>query len=361
MDAKIFCILIIASLALHGCTLKRQLQEPSTQKNLEFSEPLNQATVLASKILMNRLPTSLERSNGAANIEKYKLAIKNFMASEDFKMAMVREHQDYFGLGGQTAGADIDFDDPARLGAYIVANDQDYRNILKGAKCIGPDFKEKPFCDTFSDQATADANGAGVLTTRAFVSTHKRPKAFNFRIVNEAFQKFTCSTYPDLTDKKMPAPQISSKIHPWGLTPSGTTSDCYGCHGSMNPKAFLFYSYDFTGKYSTNSSITTRTDANTMSVKEDVINPGFTPNTHERNLASVKDLGEVMAQDPRFAPCMTQRYLNFILGRDYASSVMGLEKYSQAFIDSGYNVKILITTILTGDLFIKRVQGVSAN
>lgn len=361
---KLFALLFgLVLLPYQNCSfgMKGLDQESSSAVVLANYKPSNltKAVVSAAKTFANRLPTADELQKASTNVESYRAVITSYTEGAEFKAAMIREHQNYLKIGGSVAGSNIDFNVPARLGAYTVINDLDYSEVLKASYCVDANLQKTPFCDSFTSAGEANANAAGILTTRAYISTHKPKKAFNFRIVNDSFQKFNCSNYPDGADQPgMPNTEISSKLHPWG----STANNCYGCHKSINPKAYLFYFYANDGRFTgTNTNGNTRTDGNANSVLADIIVAGVQPRVQGQPMQSVKDLGNLLVADRRFGPCMVRRYVNFMLGKSYEEELPdGMTYLSEMFEASGNNVKKLLLEISTSAAYVNRGEMLQA-
>jgi hypothetical protein len=323
----------------------------------------SRSIVSAAKTLAQRIPNfDTELSIAAQGEEGYRAALVAIMSDgAAFREAMVNEHRAYLGVGGSKPGTDIDFDEPARLGGYLVANNIDYRELLTAKYCVDRNFQKVP-CSTFKDQPSAvNDHGAGVLSTRGFIAHHKPHAPFNFRFVMEAFEKFACSVYPDVTDPAgTPAEVVSSSFAPWGLR-NGRPSECYTCHKAMNPKAYAFYNFNAMGFFTQNMDSSTRRSSNEPSPVSDVIVPGGDPIVKGKSVKTMALLGQSYAADPRFAGCMVKRYVNFMLGRPYDREIpKGLEGLVKQFEDSGYNVRELLMAIANTGIFVNRANGGSS-
>ncbi|HEX4922443.1 MAG TPA: DUF1585 domain-containing protein [Bdellovibrionales bacterium] len=346
-------------LCFQNCALKGMQATVASNGDLS-NEPANykptnltKAVMSAAKTFVNRLPTSAELEQAATGADGYQQVVASYLGNAQFRAAMFREHQNYLKLGGaQPPGAPtpVDYDQAARLGTHIVMTDQDYGNVLKAVFCVDANYQVQPFCDTFTSIAAANANAAGVLTTRAFISTHKDKKAFNFRLVNESFSKFNCAAYPDSGDANpMLHAQISSTVHPWG----STSQNCYGCHRTLNPKATTYYYYTRDGRFTANATGTTRTDANNPSTIGDLVLAA--PRVNGMPVNNVRDLGRLLADDQRFDFCMTKRYVNFMLGKEYDAELPdGLTYLATSFRESGRNVRRLLLSIATSAAYVNR-------
>jgi hypothetical protein len=319
---------------------------------------LVQATSLAAKAVLARTADlETEMTPAGDNYDSYRTIIARMLNhtenSARLRDALMEEHRRYFKIGGANPGSNIDFDMPARIGAYLAINDLDYRELLTTKTCISRATWQPEPCDTFQpNPGAAQQHAAGVLSTRAFLSMHKNAAGFNFRLVKEAFEKFACAEYPDAPDPGTPREHVSNAVHPLG-----SNAACYSCHKSMNPKSYPFYFFKNDGFFSDQVGSTTRRDDNTPSNPGDVMVAGAVPMTLGQPVRNLSDLGRVYVQDRRFASCMTRRYVNFAFWKGYDSPLpKELEYLVDSFIDSGYRVKTLLTTILASPMFVE--QGV---
>ncbi|HEX4924044.1 MAG TPA: hypothetical protein VFV50_08155, partial [Bdellovibrionales bacterium] len=184
---------------------------------------LTQALKAAAARLVMRLPTADEYDEASRGVDGYTAVIQRYLADPRFASpqiagnpdpeiasqggALLREHRNYFEMAG--VQGTVNFNEPANIATFIVNNDRPYWETLTGNYCVDDGFVQTTPCSTFSDDATAAANAAGILTTRGFILRNKSP--FNFHIVNVAFQKFLCSEYPDATDPGMPKALVSDR------------------------------------------------------------------------------------------------------------------------------------------------------
>jgi hypothetical protein len=316
--------------------------------------------------------------------------------------ALLRENRNYFEQAGYDVATNINKNEPANIATWIVKNDKPYWEVLNGNYTVNDDFIQLTPQDTFDDQVTNDANAAGILTTRAWIYYNK--SAYNFHIVNMAFQKFLCSDYPDAEDPGMTKAFVSDKRKSFTSNSNGGM-DCFFCHHSINPKAYLFYNYykdnindnQLTGKYVAGgldpaaNIITTRTDManDPRSIPEDILcnkqadtltKPPATPNPNGmcktdgsgrvvrervavtiegKPAETVKDLGKIMSVDQRFAKCVVQHHVNWMFGLGYKSKLTEDMSYMVDVFrgtpdNKPYNVKRLLLEIAKSAQFVNR-------
>ena len=120
---------------------------------------------------------------------------------------------------------------------------------------------------------------------------------------------------------------------------------CAVCHVVMDPLGFGLENYDPIGQY------------RTMDGALPVDSSGMLPDGRTFNGAA--QLEQIVAQDAGFARCVTQQLYTYALGRgpqDTANHMDPglLQRDADAFRAAGYPMAALVTSIVTGDTFIKR-------
>lgn len=70
--------------------------------------------------------------------------------------------------------------------------------------------------------------------------------------------------------------------------------------------------------------------------------------------ADLGEVGDLVAQDPRFARCATRRFRDGLVGR-LVGDEPGLDQLSAAFVGSGFDVRSLVTEIVHSDAY--RAEG----
>ncbi len=349
--------MLIVMSTFQNCSQRSQTVETiqSSQSNpsvVADSTALTQSMFSAAKTLLGRLPTAAEINRvSREGFAGYQAIVKDYIDDPTFRQAMVREHQNYLGIGGQVAGSSIDYDLPARLGTYLIINELDYTQVITANYGVDANFQRTALLDPFPDVGTSSANGAGILTTRAYIASLKDQKGFNFLLVKDSFEKFSCAAYPDQKEEyPTPKAEVSSAVHPWG-----TSNACYACHQSMNTKSYLYYFYDKQGVFVPSGVGTTRTDTNSVSNIGHVLTTGSQPRLGGQPAPTMRAFGAHMAQDSRFGPCMVKRYVNFMLGKSYKDPLPeGLDHLNTQFAASFYNVKKLLLDISLSQAYISR-------
>jgi len=120
---------------------------------------------------------------------------------------------------------------------------------------------------------------------------------------------------------------------------------CAVCHVVMDPLGFGLENYDAIGRY--------RTTDNTLPIDAS----GKLPDG--RTFDGAAELANVIVKDPSFASCVTQQLYTYALGRgpqtsaDHMDPAL-LKRDADAFRAAGYPMAALVTSIVTGDTFLKR-------
>jgi hypothetical protein len=120
---------------------------------------------------------------------------------------------------------------------------------------------------------------------------------------------------------------------------------CAVCHVVMDPLGFGLENYDPIGQY--------RTMDGTLPVDSS----GKLPDG--RMFDGATELEGIVAKDPGFATCVTQKLYTYALGRGPQETTNHmdpglLQRYADSFRAAGYPMAELVTAIVTGDTFIKR-------
>ncbi|HEX4922875.1 MAG TPA: hypothetical protein VFV50_02280, partial [Bdellovibrionales bacterium] len=397
-------LILTAFASLTACSFQgmETVQENSSVKAADYNpNNLTQALRIAASRLVLRAPTASEYDEASTGVDGYSRVIQRYLTDPRFASpqiagnpdpeiaarggALLQEHRNYFEQAG--AEGTINRNEPANIASFVVINDRPYWEVLTASYCVDNTFQSLSRCDTYNTDADAQANAAGIITTRAWIRRNKTP--YNFHIVNMSFQKFLCSNYPDPQDPGMPKELISERKKTF-TSNNNAGMDCYFCHRSVNPKAWLFYKYngdavggvDNAGKFNPlgfdqpRQRTTFNDDANPgTSLPEDVvceknadgtcrISTAATPVIPNimimgKPASTVRDLGRIMVQDSRFADCATQHYLNWMFGLDSKTKLPDDMRYLVEVFkgdpnNQPYNVKRLILEISKSAKFVNR-------
>jgi len=348
-------LLIYQNCSVKGFKVKTSGSEAELGSNISVQyspTQLTSALISAANLLVFRLPTSDELEYASKSKENYQKVIESYVNDQRFADAMFEEHRNYLELGGTSADSsnDIDYNLPARMGAYIVYNDRDYREVLSADYCVNSNYQTQSTCgDTFQDGGTASQNAAGVISTRSFIAAHKKNKGFNFVLVARSAKKFLCTAYPDPQDPGLAPSQISNVHKPWS-----DDAACFNCHRTLNPRAVLFFNYNDQGRYTADINSTTIRDTTDPAKISDLVTTGLPVTVLGRPASTLRDYGAAITDDPRFTNCMVLRYVNYMTGYNYETLPSNLTYLSDTFARSGFSVKQLLEEIATTPQFVSK-------
>lgn len=327
------------------------------------SDELARALKIVAQALIGRDPSGEELSQARTGLEGYEAVVKSYLELPAFRDIHINYYRFLFEMGGAEAG--VNFDEPANLAAYLAVNDLSFTEIVRANYCVSNvnGVLTKGNCAAFnSDASLANEQGAGVLTTQAFLK--KWSASFNFRRVAKAFKVFACQEYPDAGDVGLTEAEVAATVKTFNCTTCEPA--CYSCHRSMNPRAALFYVFDQTGKYNPginnsslgqnqSKSIATLSDSNQISYSSDVVVPGVKSRYHGRTVNSVKEYGALLAQDKRFRDCFAQRMTNLLLGRGpYDALLPEFQNVRDDIQANGFKTKKTLLQVATHPAFIRR-------
>jgi hypothetical protein len=123
------------------------------------------------------------------------------------------------------------------------------------------------------------------------------------------------------------------------------SNPCAVCHVVMDPMGFGLENYDPVGAYRTTDGAFPIDAA------------GKLPDG--RTFSGAAELAELVAKDPAFATCVTEKLYTYALGRGPESTASHMDPsllfaHASAFRAGGYRLADLIAAIVTGDTFVKR-------
>lgn len=209
-----------------------------------------------------------------------------------------------------------DYNLPGNLGRDIARRNRPYTDLITANTCVNAAGNNMA-CDT-----TAPFT-AGVLTTKAFLSTAKG--AYNISRAGRMMDKFLCTTYP-LAEIDEPKLQVNQLIDQFatqnGAITFGNGNNCYSCHSQFGLHAQFFVKFNLNGVYV----------ANANGLQNPAATDGFSTNglatSHLRtpasaesessrilgqNAANLSEAARIIAQSSRFLPCavksMMQHYM----------------------------------------------------
>lgn len=212
----------------------------------------------------------------------------------------------------------INYDFPGNLAKHISEKQLPIGELLSAHYCVDNN-NQKVDCDTGSP------NNAGIITTRAFLTTYKG--VFNISR-SVGLMRLLCEEYP-LHSEKEPRLQKVELIDFFasntGKVQFGNGNNCYLCHAQMGLHAQLFVKFDVDGFYQPNATGLPTTTVDAIAGFSD--NGLFQSHLKEANRASLEQTrvfgktvdsiaegGKVLAQRPEFLRCMARQILGKTIG-----------------------------------------------
>ncbi len=192
---------------------------------------------------------------------------------------------------------------------------------------------------------------AGLLTQPGFLGTHAHVDGSSpiFRGVT-VMKSVLCVPLPNPPANVPPLPpadpgmprttreQVEQHIAAGGLA-------CSGCHNSINPMGFAFEGYDGLGQF--------RTHENGFAVDTSGAIVG-TPHS-DRPVANALEMAAALAASADVQRCFSTQVFRYTFGRrETADDRCALEQVSKRFVDSGLDVKALLSAIAENDSFALR-------
>ncbi|MEO1269537.1 MAG: DUF1585 domain-containing protein [Myxococcota bacterium] len=267
---------------------------------------------------------------------------------------------------------------PLKLIEHVVVNDRPYSEILTadytladgvvaevwGLEYSGDGFSwEQTRWDTSSDElgpwSEPGRPHAGILSDSYLFTRHDTTVANQNRgranQVSQALLCFDFLTIPididatvDLSDPEAVAQAVS------------TDPACLGCHQSLDPLSQFFWIYDVRYNPGGLEAYPQGAFYHPERVRQARNLVGLTPGYFgqaepEGTFWSVRDLGQMIVDDPRFSLCAVQRFYSHFTQTPLEEVPTDEAKALQdSFIASGLNARQLVRTIVLSDAFRKR-------
>jgi hypothetical protein len=195
---------------------------------------------------------------------------------------------------------------------------------------------------------TATTHRGGFLTNGSFLTVTSHPTSTSPVLRGKwILGQLMCQDVPPppnnvqikLDDSKAGMQSLRQRLEEHHSNP------CAVCHVVMDPMGFGLENYDGIGQY------------RTMDGMFPVDSSGKLPDG--RMFDGPAELASLVVADPGFASCVTQKLYTYALGRgpqgtpNHMDPAL-LDGYATAFRTGGYPMAALVSSIVTGDTFIKR-------
>ncbi|HLG19317.1 MAG TPA: hypothetical protein VI895_05815 [Bdellovibrionota bacterium] len=327
MESRHTIFALIAFLALGACS-KSETTAGSTSPNGKLSSAFTsdqylQALRAVSLKANLALPASADVDALIAASDpasEYNTLVDGYVHSEGLRTALIDYYRTIFGMGNDPANPQ--YDDPARLAAYIIMNDNDYTEILTanykidavGTKIAGQDPNGTPVTAL-----------AGFATLSGWLQFWKGNN-FLFNYIREIARVSECYEYPD---KDGLGAWTESQIAP--KYRARDDINCHACHSAMNVRRSVFYHYSSAEipQWRTNPAKSPdlyghEKDLFNGSPVDEPLNGGQFKFVSD--ITTPADFGLQITQGDRFKRCTARRFLAFGLGYASGSAGQGLGK-----------------------------------
>lgn len=260
-------------------------------------------------------------------------------------------------VGSRTIGAAV-MHGPLRLVEYVVTNDRPYTEIVTADYAIIDELTAQvagmsydPGGPALQQSAYEDRPAAGVLSDAAFFIRHRSAGANYHRgRANAVSKALLCHDFLDADV------EIDGEIDlsdPDAVNDAVTNNEaCVSCHQSMDPLGSFFWGYP--GNLNPNQ-IPAYPVGNLYNPNAED-NWQFTterpPSYFGQPAEGLGDLGQLIADDPRFSLCAAQRFYAFFHQIDLDEVPLPEAAVLQAvLVDSGFDAKAMVREIVLSDEF----------
>jgi len=273
---------------------------------------------------------------------------------------------------------------PIELIKYVITNNRPYSEILTAnyvmvnpysATVFGASVEGQPdFAFTYGDAIDAkDPNNfqiarlvdkdnraiphSGLLTTLAFLSRYPSSNTnINRHRAKIVFKYFLNTDVEGLADRA--TLDLDNVI---GTFPTLEDPQCTICHNVIDPVAGLFKNWDNAGSFRGDYS-------NWLNTKNppEMLSPGFTMNATdhlpaEQSGTAMQWLANRIVSDSRFALATAHAIFAALTGQQNNQDVAFFESLKNQFVDSNFDLKVLITSIVNSDYFIADNAGLGVS
>lgn len=160
----------------------------------------------------------------------------------------------------------------------------------------------KPGADGTWKADISSTQRAGLLTLGSILTTTSLPtRTSPVRRGDFIFSRLLCGTIPPPPDNVSTLPLDATLSARAALEAHRSSPACSGCHSIMDPLGFGLENFDAVGNYRTMDG-TNAIDATGALTDGTAFN-------------GAKQMGAALAKDPRFAPCLTQKFMTYAIGR----------------------------------------------
>jgi hypothetical protein len=349
---------------------------------VDYSEALR----VASLKVVGTLPTldqiySVANAGDAAKAVAYEDLVDQLLADDRFATRMVEHHRSTFKM----FGAGLEGDDPSRetaptFAARIVVEGRPWTDLLTASSSTCPTYApDSGFADGECNNGIAPV---GILTDPGIMGLYYGNLAFRRnRFFHEMFMCRNANaaggaepTTDPSTEGPCGAAAPSNYTSPWPMSSIAgecnggrvdfhewnTTVVCANCHATWNHRAPLWGYFDNKGAYQATFQVRVPVEGAPMAELSDWLpsGEGFAWK-HGMPVASLSELGQVMASDPEVRSCAVKRMWNYAMSRgdivDNETPVPDnvVAPLVEFFEENDFDMKATLRQILLSDDFVR--------
>ncbi len=292
------------------------LQATTAEDPQDQPQALSYMSYLSVRVVgrpLNATEINLLKANGSNAF----LQIASAWVSEPGFAASMQIYMDTL-MGTSGVSSAGDFNLPGYLAKDIALKNRPYSELLTAQSCVNSAGAAIP-CDT---QAPFTA---GVLTTKAFLTTYKG--AYNISRAAKLLKKFACASYPlsDAEEPKLSEEELISQFATQsGKITFGNGNNCYSCHSQFGLHTQFFVKFDTNGVYkplatglqNTSTAVTDGFSTNstyTSHLKAPLRAQDETSRIFGRPAKNLAEAAKIVVEHPRFKTCAVQNLLKYSL------------------------------------------------
>lgn len=312
------------------------------------------------------IPTELLES--VVDHESFRVLVESLLISPSFEALMMEYHQSLFSIQGANYQVESDSKNlPTYLASFVVSENRPYTEVLTADYCVTREDGNFVSADGLCPNDSPDLPiKSGVLSDTALLIADAGAR--NITRLKRAHLRFICLSFdsgPDPTDPGLAVEEVDARYGGAGQGDepqfvAGSGASCNSCHGAISARYGVYapFRYSLEGEsylYDPSRGID--------DVEPEVLNGYETAHLMNgqyqgRSLTSLNDLAYELAEDPRFSRCATQRFYNFIFGKQALSEIpqANLQYFRELFEASEQSVRELFLSIIDHPVYVQRFE-----
>ena len=200
----------------------------------------------------------------------------------------------------------------------------------------------------------ADSPRSGLLSTAAFTSVMAHPAqtspAARGKFISERLLCLSIPPPPPGVNTELPAPE-GPETKRERFARHTTDDQCFGCHQLMDPLGRAREEFDGNGRHRLTETVM-------WEGEEHVLDLELAGDLAGVPFANSKEMAAVIADDPRFATCVTRQLLRQLLGREIDSDEVALvEGLTARFADADHDFLELMREAAAHEIFTAFEEG----